>query len=231
MLPRLVRGAGRVLDRLAGARAFKPAVFAIAAVPLVWLAYGLWLALTGRDPRALGPNPTSYLLHETGQTALTILLLTLSITPIRRLTGANRLQRIRRMLGVWSFAYAAAHLSVYLVFDQLCYSLEACRWPAIWEDILKRRFIFVGQFGFLILLLLALTSTTGWVRRLKKNWARLHRLAYVAAAAGIVHFIWIQKSGITRPLPWIVSFAVIVVVRIWVAVRRGGRQPGSVVTT
>jgi sulfoxide reductase heme-binding subunit YedZ len=219
MPARLVRGAGRTLDRLAGTRAFKPAVFVMAAAPLCWLAYGTWLALGGREPRALGPNPTSYLLHETGQTALTLLLVTLAVTPLRRLTGANRIQRVRRMLGVWSFAYAAAHLTVYLVFDQLCYSVETCHWSAIWEDILKRRFIFVGQFAFVILLLLAITSTSGWVRRLKRNWARLHRLVYVAAAAGIVHFIWIQKSGITRPLPWIVGFAVVAALRLWFAVR------------
>ena len=88
------------------------------------------------------------------------------------------------MLGVWAFVYALLHLTTYLVFDQLCYSLATCDFQAIWDDILKRRFIFVGQFAFAILLILALTSTTGWMRRLKKNWTRLHRLVYVAAIAG-----------------------------------------------
>ncbi len=82
---------------------------------------------------------------------------------------------------------------MYLVFDQSCYSVGTCEFHAIWEDILKRRFIFVGMFAFLILLALAITSTNGWVRRLKKNWQRLHRLAYAAAVAGIIHFIWIRN--------------------------------------
>jgi methionine sulfoxide reductase heme-binding subunit len=230
MAGRLARALGRLLDTVAGWRLFKPAVFIACAVPLAWLLYGLWLALSGRDPRALGPNPTSHLLHETGQTALTLLLVTLSVTPLRRLTGANRLQRVRRMLGVWSFAYAAAHLSVYLTFDRLCYSVATCQWALVWEDLLKRPFIFVGQFGFAILLLLAITSTSGWVRRLKKNWARLHRLVYVAAAAGIVHFIWIQKSGILRPLPWIVAFVVLVLVRLALAILARRRTSGPPVT-
>ncbi len=84
------------------------------------------------------------------------------------------------MLGVWAFTYALIHLSLYLTLDQLCYSLATCDWNGIWQDILKRKYIFMGQLAFVCMLLLAITSTAGWVRRLKKNWVRLHRLVYVA---------------------------------------------------
>lgn len=220
---------GRALESIAGWRVFKPAVFVACLVPLLDLGAGFWLAFTGRDPMALGTDPTKTLLHETGETALAILLITLSVTPVRRLLGVNRLQRVRRMLGVWSFAYAAIHLSIYLVFDQLCYSASTCQFDAIWQDILKRRFIFVGQLAFVCLLLLAITSTSGWVRRLRKNWARLHRLAYVAAAAGIVHFIWIQKSDISEPLKWAYWLAVLLGLRVYFAFARRstGRAPAA----
>jgi sulfoxide reductase heme-binding subunit YedZ len=202
------------LSAIVSWRLFKPAVFIGCAIPLVWLAYDFWLVLSERDPMALGADPTAALLHETGRTGLTILLLTLTVTPFRRIFGINRIQAVRRMLGVWSFTYILTHLSIYLVFDQLCYSAATCDFSAIWQDILKRRFILAGQTGFAILLLLAITSTTGWMRRLKKNWARLHRLVYVAAIAGAVHFIWIQKSGIARPLPWLIWLAVVLGVRL-----------------
>ena len=219
------------LDAVAGWRLFKPAVFVLCAMPLVGLGFGFWRAFTGRDPMALGADPTKTLLHETGETAITLLLLTLTVTPVRRLLRANRVQAVRRMLGVWSFAYAAVHLSVYLVFDQLCYSLATCDGQAIWQDLLKRRYIFAGQAGFIVLFALAVTSTSGWVRRLKKNWARLHRLAYVAAAAGIVHFVWIQKSGMSRPAPWIIWLAVVLGVRVYFAAARRSARPQLPVST
>jgi sulfoxide reductase heme-binding subunit YedZ len=196
-------------------RLFKPLVFAACALPLALVGYDFFLAFTGRDPMALGADPTQALLHRTGRDAITLLLVTLSITPARRLTGLNRLQSVRRMLGVWSFAYAAVHLGLYLVFDQRCYSIATCDGPAIWQDLLKRRYIFVGQAAFVMLLLLAVTSTAGWVRRLKRNWSRLHRLAYVAAIAGLLHFVWIQKSGISRPLPWLIWLAVVLGARLY----------------
>jgi sulfoxide reductase heme-binding subunit YedZ len=215
---------------IANWRFFKPAVFVACLVPGVILGVRLWQVLTGRQPDALGVDPANELLHETGRTALFILLVTLSITPIRRLFKVNRLQRVRRMLGVWSFTYALLHLSTYLVFDQLCYSAETCQFSAIWEDILKRRFIFAGQFAFVILLMLAMTSTTGWVRRLGRNWQRLHRLVYAAAAAAIVHFIWIQKSDIREPLNWGIWLAVVLSARVVFAIRKRRGRVRSAVT-
>jgi len=216
---------GQLVDTIAGSRVFKPAVFVACALPLAILSWKTWQLFYGNNPDALGADPTKELLHETGETALLLLLLSLTVTPVRRLFGANRVQRVRRMLGVWSFAYALTHLSVYLIFDQLCYSASTCEFNAIWQDILKRRFIFVGQLAFVCLLLLALTSTTGWVRRLKQNWARLHRLAYVAAVAGVIHFVWIQKSDISEPLNWALWLGVLFAIRIWVSlVPRERRQ-------
>lgn len=196
------RGLKAALAAIVNWRLFKPAVFIACAVELVWLSYDFYLVWTLKDTSALGVDPKKTLLHETGQTALLILLITLSVTPFRRIFGINSIIRVRRMLGVWSFAYALAHLTVYLGFDQLCFSAAGCQWRDIWDDIMKRPFIFMGMLAFTCLLLLALTSTSGWVRRLKKNWTRLHRLVYVAGAAGITHFIWIQKSDINEPLKW-----------------------------
>jgi sulfoxide reductase heme-binding subunit YedZ len=223
MAARLGQHLTRLLAAIVNWRYFKPALFVGCLIPGVVLGHELWEVLTGQRPDALGVDPTKTLLHETGETALFLLLATLSITPLRRLFGLNRLQAVRRMLGVWSFVYALLHLSTYLVFDQLCYSAETCQVNAIWEDILKRRFIFVGQTAFAILLVLALTSTKGWMRRLGKNWQRLHRLVYVAAAAAVVHFIWIQKSDISVPLKWAAWLVVLLGIRVLFAFRKRRR--------
>ena len=201
-------------------RYFKPAVFLGCAVPLVILAYSFWMVVSGTNPDYLGADPAKELLHLSGENALAILLLTLSVTPFRRIFSINGIQRVRRMMGVWAFAYAVIHLSLYLALDQLCYSLATCDWNGIWQDILKRKFIFVGQLAFVCMLLLAITSTSGWVRRLKKNWVRLHRLIYVAGIAGVIHFIWIQKSDISEPLNWAFWLAGLLGFRIYWAIRK-----------
>ena len=214
MVARLWRGLTTVLDTIVSWRFFKPAVFVACLLPGAQLAFGLYLVLSGRNPSALGADPTKLLEHETGRTALAILLITLSVTPVRRIFHLNRIQSVRRMLGVWSFTYALLHLTLYLTLDQLCYSLATCQFPTIWEDLTLRPFIFVGMFAFSILLALAITSTTGWVRRLKKNWQRLHRLAYIAAVAGIVHFTWGQKADIREPLWWAAFLALVLGLRL-----------------
>jgi sulfoxide reductase heme-binding subunit YedZ len=214
MVERWWRGVAAALDAIAASRFFKPAVFIACLLPGVQLGWGLFQVLSGANPSALGADPTKLLEHETGRTALTLLLITLSVTPVRRLLRVNRIQSVRRMLGVWSFVYALSHLLLYLTLDQLCYSLATCEFPAIWEDLTERPFIFVGMLAFVILLALAATSTSGWVRRLKKNWQRLHRLAYVAAIAGTVHFTWGQKADIREPLWWGAYLAVLLGVRV-----------------
>jgi sulfoxide reductase heme-binding subunit YedZ len=223
MLARAWQALGRLLAALVNWRFFKPAVFVACLYPGAELGWRLWRFIDGTDFSGLGVNPNETLLHETGITALTILLLTLSVTPLRRIFKINRLQGVRRMLGVWAFVYAALHLTSYLVFDQLCYSLETCDFRTIWQDILKRRFIFVGQTAFAILLVLAITSTTGWQRRLRKNWQRLHRLVYVAAVAAIVHFIWIQKSDYSEPFRWGAWLLALLAIRGYFAIRNRRR--------
>lgn len=189
-------------------RYFYPLVFVGCALPGLALATDAW---RGR----LGANPVESLEHATGQDALTILLVTLCVTPVRRLTGWSRVQRVRRMLGLWSFTYALAHVSIYVVFDQACSSWASCRVGAIWADVLKRKFIFAGATAFTILLALAATSTKGMTRRLGRWWTSLHRWVYVAAVVAIVHFFWSQKSGWTKPLPWTVWLAVLFAIRLY----------------
>ncbi len=194
-------------------RLFKPAVILAAAVPGLLLARRAWVG-------DLGVDPVTTLLHTSGRDALLLLLSALSVTPIRRLTGWNRVQSVRRMLGLWAFTYALAHLSMYLVFNQLCYSFQTCEFGAIWDDVVKRKFIFAGMLAFAILTVLALTSTTGWVRRLGRGWVRLHRLAYLAGGSAIVHFIWKEKSDYSEPLKWGAALALLLGVRLYFAARK-----------
>ena len=210
----------RLLDRVTGSRLFKIAVFVACAMPLAGLSYEFWVVYTGRMPDALGADPTKELLHQTGITTLTLLLLSLTVTPIRRVFHINGVQRVRRMVGVWAFAYVCVHMSIWLVFDQLCSSWATCDGHAIWNDLLKRPFIFVGMTGFLLLAILAITSTNGWQRRLKRNWGRLHRIVYAAAVAGIIHFIWIQKKGYNKPFPYMVWLTIVLAIRMWFAARK-----------
>jgi sulfoxide reductase heme-binding subunit YedZ len=227
----------RVWDRLSaglgvvvGLRLFKPAVFVACAAPAAILAYRLCQLFLWEQPDALGPDPANAVIHETGRDALGLVLITLSVTPVRRLFKVNRLQSVRRMLGVWSFTYAVLHLSAYLVFNQLCYSWATCDIKGIIADVVKRKFIFMGMFAWTILLALAITSTGGWVRRLKRNWQTLHRLVYVAAIAGVVHFAWGQKADIREPLKWGAGLAVLLGFRVYLAVqKRRARAPARAV--
>lgn len=197
-------------------RYFYPIVFALAALPAAKLGWLTYRAFT-TEPEALGVNPTEYLLHQTGQDALMFLLFALTITPVRRLTGWNRVQIVRRMIGVWSFVYALTHLTIYVTLDQLS------DFSAILDDIVKRKFITVGMLAFVILLSLAATSTNGMIRRLGRKWQTLHRLAYVAMGAGLVHFAWGQKSNISEPLQWAAYGTLLMALRVWFSWRR--RQP------
>lgn len=213
-------------------RWFYPLVFVGAATPLVLLLWGmapLFLPLLWPDVQVpwesdLGVNPVETLIHETGQDALGLLLVSLAITPIRRLFGWNRVQLVRRMLGIWSFVYALAHLSMYVAFDKLG-SLRD-----IADDVLKRPFIFVGMFAFTILLVLALTSTNGMMRRLGRNWQRLHRLVYAGAVAGVVHFTWGQKADLTEPLRWAFVLTLLLGLRLFYAVRKASARPQTAIS-
>jgi len=164
----------------------KVAVWVACLTPALWLAYG---AFTNN----LGTNPIEAITRGTGDWTLRFLLTTLAITPARRLLKQPELIRFRRMLGLWAFFYASLHLMTWVWLDKFFDPAE------MWADVVKRRFVTAGMAGFLCLLPLAITSTKGWIRRLGKSWQRLHRLSYVAAAAGVVHYWWLVKSDVRLP--------------------------------
>lgn len=208
----------KLLNAIANWRYFKTAVFFGCMVPALILGWKAW-----QDQ--LGVDPLKTLLHESGENALGVLFITLAVTPIRRLFKVNGIQKVRRMLGVWAFFYALGHVCIYLAFDQLCYSLETCEFRAIVNDVLKRRFIFMGMIAFTIMAMLALTSTTAWMRRLKKKWQTLHRLAYVAAISAVIHYIWIQKSDISEPLNWALWLAGLLLIRVYLSIQKRRSAP------
>jgi sulfoxide reductase heme-binding subunit YedZ len=162
----------------------------IAVNALVPLALLLFDAFRGR----LGANPIEFFLRSTGVLCLVFLLITLLVTPLRRLTGRSDLVKYRRMLGLFAFFYAGLHLVTYSIFDK---SLDLA---AIAGDVIQRPFIAVGMLAFLLLIPLAVTSTNGWIKRLGgKNWTRLHKLSYPIAILGVVHFWMIVKSDVFYP--------------------------------
>jgi len=192
----------------AGLVAAKAAVHALALTPmaiLAWQFVDVWR--TGSN--ALGADPVAEIEHRLGLWALRLLMFTLAVTPLRQLTGQNILVRFRRMLGLYTFAYATLHFSAYLVLDLRGY------WALIFEEIAKRPYITVGFAAWLLLLPLAITSTTGWIRRLGRNWARLHKLAYAVGVLAVLHFWWLVKSDIREPLLYAVILSVLLGWRAW----------------
>ena len=180
----------------------KPLVFCVSLLPLAWL---YWLAWQDQ----LGANPVETLSHRTGDWSLRFLLLTLAVTPLRRLSGWNWLMKFRRMLGLFAFFYVCLHLGVYLIFDQFFDP------SAILEDIAKRPYITVGFAGFLLLIPLAATSTNGMIKRLGRNWQRLHRLVYLIGMLGVVHYWWLVKADISEPLLYAGLLTMLLGYRAW----------------
>ena len=190
----------------------KPLLWGAGFVPLGWLVYaGVTDNLTA--------DPVKAITHFTGRTILVILFLTLSITPLRRLTGFSGLVKVRRLVGLFAFFYAVLHLLIYLAFDRGFVFTE------LGEDILKRPYITVGFTAWLILLTLAVTSPIAMVRRLGgKRWQAIHRLVYVAPVLGIIHFAWAQKKDIRLPL---IYAAILGAIFLWRLGSRGRRRaPG-----
>ena len=177
-------------------------IFAAALLPVAALVY--WF-FTGD----LTANPIDFITDWTGVTALTFLVMTLTITPLRRLTGRNELIRLRRMLGLFAFFYACLHLSTWVVLDWF-FDVASMA-----EDVIKRPFITMGMTTFLLLLPLAVTSTAGWIRRLGKRWTQLHRLAYVAAITATIHFWWIVKADFREPRLWALALTILLGFRAW----------------
>lgn len=157
----------------------------------------------------LGANPVDVITRTTGRWTLIFLLLTLSITPVRKLSRLPWLIRFRRMLGLFAFFYGSLHLMTYVWLDKFF------DFPMMLHDIAKRRFITAGMTAWTVMLPLALTSTSGWIRRLGgKRWQRLHRLIYFSAAAGVIHFIWLVKADLRAPLTYGAILAALLLFRI-----------------
>jgi sulfoxide reductase heme-binding subunit YedZ len=182
--------------------AFKGLIFLAALIPVGKL---VWLGLDD----GLGANPIEKITRTTGYWTLTFLLITLAASPLRRLSGWGWPLRFRRMLGLFAFFYACLHFLTYLVLDQFF------DWPAIVKDIAKRPYITIGFPAFLLLIPLAVTSTNAMVRRLGgQRWKQLHRLVYVIAIAGVVHFWWLVKKDISEPVQFAVVLAVLLGFRL-----------------
>ena len=188
----------------------KPLVFLLGLVPLTILVFEA-LGVAGMS---LGANAIEELLHRCGKWGLNFLMFTLMVTPLRRMTGWNGLIRWRRMLGLFAFFYICLHFTVYLVLDQ---TLD---FEFILEDIAERPYITLGFTAFLMLISLAITSTNKMMRRLGKRWIKLHRLVYVIATLGVIHFFWQVKTDEIEPLYYVTVLAFLLGYRIWYARRR-----------
>jgi len=187
----------------------KTMVHILALAPLALLSWRVWQVWSEADIDALGPDPVAAIEHTLGLWALRLLLLTLAITPLRQLSGQAVLMRFRRMLGLYVFAYASLHFAAYLVLDLRGW------WALVFEEIAKRPYITVGFAAWLLLVPLAVTSTRGWMRRLGRNWGRLHRVVYAVAALAVLHFWWIVKSDYREPLLYAAILAVLLGWRLW----------------
>jgi methionine sulfoxide reductase heme-binding subunit len=186
-------------------RYFKPIVFLAALIPLGRL---VWLGLHA----GLGANPIEFITHSTGDWTLTFLLVTLAVTPLRKITRQYWLIGYRRMLGLFAFFYGCLHLMTYVWLDKFFDVHEML------HDIAKRRFITAGMTAFALMIPLALTSTKWSIRKLGKRWQMLHRLIYFSAAAGVIHYIWLVKADLKKPSEYAFVLGVLLLYRVvvWV---------------
>nr|WP_255656553.1 protein-methionine-sulfoxide reductase heme-binding subunit MsrQ [Lysobacter lactosilyticus] len=185
----------------------KGIVHALALVPAAWIGWKIReVAQTGSG---LGADPVAEIEHFLGLWALRFLMIALAITPLRQLTGQSVLVRFRRMLGLYAFFYACLHFSAFLVLDLRGY------WTQIFEEIVKRPYITVGFAAWLLLVPLAITSTKGWIKRLGRNWVRLHKLVYAVGVLAVLHFWWLVKSDIREPALYAGILAVLLGWRLW----------------
>jgi methionine sulfoxide reductase heme-binding subunit len=184
----------------------RAAAFGGALLPAIWLVIAFL-----RDD--LTANPIEYITRHTGFWALILLVVTLSVTPLRRVTGWNAVIKLRRMLGLFAFFYATLHLLVWVVLDKF--------FDFAWmlEDVAERRFITMGMLTWVMLLPLAVTSTKGMIRRLGRRWQTLHRLSYVAGVTGVVHFWWLVKADIFEPQMVALALSVLLGFRAWWTLR------------
>ena len=182
-------------------RLVKPMIFFLALIPFIWLL----LKVFQND---LGPDPAQALSIETGEWTLRFLLLTLAITPFRQIFRVAEIARLRRMIGLFAFFYASIHFLSWMAF------ILAFRWLAIAEELVERPYITVGFLAYVILFLLGVTSTNSMVRRLGKNWKRLHKFVYAASILAIVHLLWILRTDVTEAVIYGVLLAILLGYRI-----------------
>ena len=183
-------------------RLVKPSIFFMALIPFIWLL----LKVFQND---LGPDPAQALSIETGEWALRFLLLTLAITPFRQIFRMAEIARLRRMIGLFAFFYASIHFLSWMAF------ILAFRWLAIAEELVERPYITVGFLAYVILFLLGVTSTNSMVRRLGKNWKRLHKFVYAASILAIVHLLWILRTDVTEAVIYGILLAILLGYRIF----------------
>jgi sulfoxide reductase heme-binding subunit YedZ len=198
------------MNRILANRWTKVLVFLLCLVPLFMLG---WWAYRGE----LTANPIEFITHHTGDWTLRFLLITLTVTPLRKLANLANLIKFRRMFGLYAFFYGFLHFGItYLWLDKFFDIHE------IMKDILKRPYITVGFTGYMLMVPLAITSTWGWVRRLGgKRWQRLHRLVYFSALAGVIHYYWLVKSDVRLPLMYGAILTVLMAYRVRMWLRKG----------
>ncbi len=193
----------------------KVVIFFAAFVPLARLGWKAYRQM-------LGANPIEVITHSTGDWTLIFLILTLSITPVRKLTGQPWLIRFRRMLGLFAFFYASLHFTTYIWLDKFFDVHEMLK------DIAKRKFITVGFTAFVLLIPLAVTSTAFMIRRLGKRWQTLHRLIYVSAIAGVIHYWWLVKADVRKPQYYAIVLTLLLGYRILAAQRKKSAAPARI---
>ena len=182
-------------------RYFKFSVFALSSIPFLLISYKIFF-------NKLGPEPVKEITHFTGEWTLIFICLTLAMSPLKKLTNLNFWVKVRRMLGLFVFFYASLHLLTYVGID---YRFS---WQPIFDDVVKKKYIFVGFAAWLLLIPLTLTSSQKMMLLLKQNWKKLHRLIYVIAIFGSLHFIWLSKTIYFKPLIYFVIITILLFFRI-----------------
>jgi methionine sulfoxide reductase heme-binding subunit len=198
-------------------RFLKPALFLACLGPAAWLVYGAFL---GGD---LGVNPVETITNFTGIWTLRLIAISLAVSPLRWLTGWNRIIQYRRMLGLFAFFYGTLHFMTYFVLD------HALVFAGLWDDVVKRPYITAGFTAFMLMVPLAITSTKGWIRRLGgRSWNLLHRLVYATALLAVLHYWWKVKLDTSSPALYAVIMATLLGARVWKALaKRRAAPPAS----
>lgn len=195
-------------------RLLKPVLFVACLGPFAWLVHGAFL---GGD---LGVNPVETITNYTGIWTLRLIAISLAVTPLRWLTGWNRVIQLRRMLGLFAFFYGTLHFMTYFVLD------HSLMFDGLWDDVVKRPYITAGFTAFVLMIPLAITSTQGWIRRLGgRSWNLLHRLVYVTAALAVLHYWWKVKLDTSSPALYAGIVAVLLAARVWKAVLKRRTAP------